>query len=138
MIWVKGWKPETGAENSLQKTTTLRTITGFIEPVSGTVVVKGKDITHVPIEDRNIGIVFQSYALFPTMTVYDNIASGLKIKKLKKAEIDAKVREIAKKVDLSDEKLQKAALSISPSVAWRAFLQSIMPTLVISLKVLTS
>ena len=95
------------------KTTTLRTITGFIEPVSGTVVVKGKDITHVPIEDRNIGIVFQSYALFPTMTVYDNIAFGLKIKKLKKAEIDAKVREIAKKVDLSDEKLQKAVSQLS-------------------------
>ena len=95
------------------KTTTLRTITGFVEPVSGTVVVKGKDITHVPIEDRNIGIVFQSYALFPTMTVYDNIAFGLKIKKLKKAEIDAKVREIAKKVDLSDEKLQKAVSQLS-------------------------
>ncbi len=56
------------------KTTTLRTITGFIEPVSGTVSVKGADITHVPIEKRNIGIVFQSYALFPSMTVYNNIA----------------------------------------------------------------
>ncbi|MBR3873824.1 MAG: ABC transporter ATP-binding protein, partial [Clostridia bacterium] len=52
------------------KTTTLRTITGFIEPVSGSVNVDGKDITNVPIENRNIGIVFQSYALFPTMTVY--------------------------------------------------------------------
>ncbi|MBQ6147103.1 MAG: ABC transporter ATP-binding protein [Clostridia bacterium] len=95
------------------KTTTLRTITGFIEPVSGSVVVKGRDITHVPIEDRNIGIVFQSYALFPTMTVYDNIAFGLKIKKFKKAEIDKKVREIAKKVDLSDEQLQKAVSQLS-------------------------
>ena len=74
------------------KTTTLRTITGFIEPVSGSVFVKGRDITHVPIEDRNIGIVFQSYALFPTMTVYDNIAFGLKVKKVKKAEIDKRVR----------------------------------------------
>ena len=63
------------------KTTTLRTITGFIEPVSGTVSVNEQDITHVPIEKRNIGIVFQSYALFPTMTVYDNIAFGLKLKK---------------------------------------------------------
>ena len=95
------------------KTTTLRTITGFIEPVSGTVVVKGKDITHVPIEDRNIGIVFQSYALFPTMTVYDNIAFGQKLKKLKKAEIDERVRDIAKKVDLSDEQLQKAVSQLS-------------------------
>ena len=95
------------------KTTTLRTITGFIEPVEGTVVVKGKDITHVPIEERNIGIVFQSYALFPTMTVYDNIAFGLKLKKLKKPEIDQKVREIAKKVDLSDEQLAKAVSQLS-------------------------
>ena len=95
------------------KTTTLRTITGFIEPVSGTVTVKGRDITHVPIEKREIGIVFQSYALFPTMTVYDNIAFGLKIKKLKKAEIDKKVREIARKVDLSDEQLEKAVSQLS-------------------------
>ena len=95
------------------KTTTLRTITGFIEPVSGSVFVKGRDITHVPIEDRNIGIVFQSYALFPTMTVYDNIAFGLKVKKVKKAEIDKRVREIAKKVDLSDEQLQKAVSQLS-------------------------
>ena len=95
------------------KTTTLRTITGFIEPAAGTVVVKGRDITHVPIEDRNIGIVFQSYALFPTMTVYDNIAFGLKVKKIKKAEIDQKVRQIAKKVDLSDEQLAKAVSQLS-------------------------
>ena len=95
------------------KTTTLRTITGFIEPVSGTVVVKDRDITHVPIEKRNIGIVFQSYALFPTMTVYDNIAFGLKIQKLRKDEIDKKVREIARKVDLSDEQLQKAVSQLS-------------------------
>jgi len=95
------------------KTTTLRTITGFIEPVKGTVCVKDKDITHVPIEDRNIGIVFQSYALFPTMTVYDNIAFGLKIKKDSKAQIDSKVRAIAKKVDLSDEQLKKAVSQLS-------------------------
>ena len=95
------------------KTTTLRTITGFIEPAEGTVVVKDRDITHVPIEDRSIGIVFQSYALFPTMTVYDNIAFGLKVKKVKKAEIDQKVRQIARKVDLSDEQLAKAVSQLS-------------------------
>jgi len=95
------------------KTTTLRTITGFIDPVSGSVNVNGEDITHVPIEERNIGIVFQSYALFPTMTVYDNIAFGLKVKKLKKDEIDQKVRAIAKKVDLSDEQLKKAVSQLS-------------------------
>ena len=95
------------------KTTTLRTITGFIQPAAGSVVVKGKDITHVPIEERNIGIVFQSYALFPTMTVYDNIAFGLKLKKLKKPEIAHKVEEIARKVDLSGEQLKKAVSQLS-------------------------
>ena len=95
------------------KTTTLRTITGFIEPVSGTVQMQDRDITHVPIEKRNIGIVFQSYALFPTMTVHDNIAFGLKIKKLKKDEIERKVHEIARKVDLSEEQLKKAVSQLS-------------------------
>ena len=95
------------------KTTTLRTITGFIDPVSGTVRMQGKDITRVPIEKRNIGIVFQSYALFPTMTVHDNIAFGLKIKKLKKDEIERKVHDIARKVDLTDEQLKKAVSQLS-------------------------
>ncbi len=95
------------------KTTTLRTITGFIKPTGGSVYMAGKDITNVPIEKRNIGIVFQSYALFPTMTVYDNIAFGLKIQKLKKDEIDRRVRDIAAKVELSDEQLQKAVAQLS-------------------------
>ena len=95
------------------KTTTLRTITGFIDPAEGVVSMQGKDITHVPIEKRNIGIVFQSYALFPTMTVRDNIAFGLKIKTLKKDEIDRKVREIAAKVDLTEEQLAKAVSQLS-------------------------
>ncbi len=95
------------------KTTTLRTITGFIEPVSGSVSMQGRDITNVPIEKRNIGIVFQSYALFPTMTVHDNIAFGLKIKKVGKIEREERIREIARKVDLSDEQLQKAVSQLS-------------------------
>ncbi len=95
------------------KTTTLRTITGFIDPVNGTVEMDGRDITRVPIEKREIGIVFQSYALFPTMTVYDNIAFGLKIRHLSKKQIDEKVRTIAKKVDLTDEQLEKAVSQLS-------------------------
>ena len=95
------------------KTTTLRTITGFIEPTQGSVISNGKDITKVSIEKRQIGIVFQSYALFPTMTVYENIAYGLKIKKMKKEEIDRKVKEIARKVDLTDEQLKKAVSQLS-------------------------
>ena len=95
------------------KTTTLRVIAGFIQPVSGRVYVRGEDITPVPIEERNIGIVFQSYALFPTMTVRDNIAFGLKIKKMKAGEIKEKVEEIARKVDLSEEQLGKAVSQLS-------------------------
>ena len=95
------------------KTTTLRTITGFIEPVNGGVFMDGRDITHVPIEKRNIGIVFQSYALFPTMTVYDNIAFGLKVKKMGRKEVDMNVREIARKVDLTDDQLKKAVSQLS-------------------------
>ncbi|MBQ4506710.1 MAG: ABC transporter ATP-binding protein [Firmicutes bacterium] len=95
------------------KTTTLRTITGFIKPSEGNVYMKERDITNVPIEKRNIGIVFQSYALFPTMTVYDNIAFGLKIQKLNKTDIDRKVKEIAKKVDLTDDKLAQAVAQLS-------------------------
>ena len=95
------------------KTTTLRTITGFIEPVGGSVFMQGRDITHVPIEKRNIGIVFQSYALFPTMTVRDNIAFGLKIKKMKKDEIERKVNDIAQKVELTEDKLKSAVSQLS-------------------------
>ena len=95
------------------KTTTLRTITGFINPSGGVVSMQGKDITHVPIEKRNIGIVFQSYALFPTMTVRDNIAFGLKIRKMPKDVIQQKVDTIAKKVDLSEEQLAKAVSQLS-------------------------
>ena len=95
------------------KTTTLRTITGFITPSNGQVISNGKDITKVDIEKRHIGIVFQSYALFPTMTVYDNIAYGLKIKKLSKKEIDEKVHNIAKRVDLSEEQLKRPVSELS-------------------------
>lgn len=95
------------------KTTTLRTIVGFIEPTNGTVNANGVDITNMPIEKRNIGLVFQSYALFPTLNVYENIAFGLKVNKVSKNEIDERVREIAKKVDLSDEQLKKKVSELS-------------------------
>lgn len=95
------------------KTTTLRTITGFIEPSAGTVSVRGVDITHTPIEKRNIGMVFQSYALFPTMTVYDNIAFGLKVKKMSKEDIHQKVVAMGEKVDLNETQLQKKVSELS-------------------------
>lgn len=89
------------------KTTSLRALVGFITPSKGKVIVAGKDVTNLPVENRNIGMVFQSYALFPTMTVYENIAFGMKVKKLPKAEIDRKIREVAKKIKITDEQLQK-------------------------------
>ena len=63
------------------KTTTLRMIAGFEHPTSGTVVVDGADITDRPPNRRNVGMVFQAYALFPNMTVADNIGFGLKVRK---------------------------------------------------------
>ena len=94
------------------KTTTLRTVTGFIDPVEGTVIVKGKDITHVPVEKRNIGMVFQNYALFPTMTVYENIAFGLRVKKMDKAEIELTEQQLMRKVgELSGGQQQRVAIA---------------------------
>lgn len=95
------------------KTTSLRTLVGFINPSKGRVIVAGKDVTHLPVEKRNIGMVFQSYALFPTMTVYDNIAFGMKVKKLSKQEIDRKIREVAKKIKITDEQLEKNVAALS-------------------------
>ncbi|MCL2279075.1 MAG: ABC transporter ATP-binding protein [Oscillospiraceae bacterium] len=95
------------------KTTLLRTITGFITPAEGTVSVNGKDITRIDVEDRNIGMVFQNYALFPSMSVYENIAFGLKVKKVSKVEIKAKVEEIAQKVALEPDQMGRKVNQLS-------------------------
>lgn len=95
------------------KTTTLRTITGFIQPSSGRVSVRGVDITNMPVEKRNIGMVFQSYALFPTMSVYENIAFGLKVQKMNRNDIRQKVLAMAEKVDLTEAQLQKKVSQLS-------------------------
>ena len=100
-------------ESGCGKTTSLRALVGFITPSKGKVIVAGKDVTNLPVENRNIGMVFQSYALFPTMTVYENIAFGMKVKKLPKAEIDRKIREVAKKIKITDEQLQKNVSELS-------------------------
>ena len=83
------------------KTTTLKIIAGFETADSGTVLFNDKDISFVPPHKRQLNTVFQKYALFPHMNVYENIAFGLKIKKLSKDEIDAKVKEMLKLVSLS-------------------------------------
>ena len=82
------------------KTTTLRLIAGFSEPRSGEVLFDGKDITRIPPNKRNFGFVFQSYALFPHMTIFDNVAYGLKMRGVGKAEIAERVPEMLKTVDL--------------------------------------
>lgn len=84
------------------KTTTLRVVAGFIEPQGGVFTLDGTDLTKVPVHKRNFGIVFQSYALFPHLSVYDNVAFGLKIRKLDKAELDRRVKNILEVCGLSE------------------------------------
>ncbi len=109
------------------KTTTLRMIAGFDKPSSGKILLNGKDISHLPPNKRPINTVFQRYALFPHLNVFDNIAFGLKLKrfdvvyqdkngkeikrveKLKKSEIEAKVEKALKMVDL--EGFEKRSVS---------------------------
>ncbi len=95
------------------KTTTLRSLVGFIKPYRGSIRVDGQDITEVPIEKREIGIVFQSYALFPTMDVFENIAFGLRVKKLSREETRKRVLEIAQKVDLDESFLTRNVAQLS-------------------------
>lgn len=83
------------------KTTTLKIIAGFESADSGKVLFNDKDISTLPPNKRTLNTVFQKYALFPHMNVYENIAFGLKIKKLPKTEIDIKVKDILKLVSLS-------------------------------------
>lgn len=82
------------------KTTTLRIIGGFEQPTAGDILFENRKINDVPPFKRSINTVFQKYALFPHMNVYDNIAFGLKIKKMKKEDIDLKVKDILKLVNL--------------------------------------
>jgi len=85
------------------KTTTLRMIAGFEQPTVGTIVVDGTDITHRPPNRRNVGMVFQSYALFPNMSVADNIGFGLKVRKTPKDQIRKKVGELLGTINLPDK-----------------------------------
>ena len=78
------------------KSTTLNCIAGLLEPTSGRIYFDDKDVTDLPPKDRNIGMVFQSYALYPHMKVIDNIAFSLKQRGMKKEERHQKAREIAK------------------------------------------
>lgn len=83
------------------KSTLLRTLAGLIHPEDGAIKIDGNDVTNLKAKDRQIGMVFQSYALFPNMTVAENIAFGLKMKKLDKNTIQQKVARMVELVGLS-------------------------------------
>jgi putative spermidine/putrescine transport system ATP-binding protein len=85
------------------KTTTLRMIAGFEQPTSGTITIDGRDITRVPPNRRNVGMVFQSYALFPNMTVADNVGFGLKVRKRPADQIRKRVGELLEIVNLPEK-----------------------------------
>jgi ABC-type sugar transport system ATPase subunit len=78
------------------KSTTLRIVAGLEEPTTGHVLIDGRDVTAVPPAQRDIAMVFQSYALYPHMTVYENLAFALRIRKLPDAEIRRRVEEVAR------------------------------------------
>ncbi len=82
------------------KTVLLETIAGLHHPESGRIFLKGMDVTHMPAEKRHLGVVYQDYALFPHLTVFDNIAFGLKLKKKGTGEIEGTVSKMAKFLDI--------------------------------------
>ena len=94
------------------KTTTLKMIAGLIEPDKGDIKFDDKSVLEVPVEKRNVGMVFQRYVLFPHMTVFDNVAFGLKMRKVPKAELKQRVDEVLDLVHLEGyEKRHPAQLS---------------------------
>lgn len=84
------------------KTTTLRVLAGFIEAQNGKIILDGEEMTKVPVHKRNFGLVFQSYALFPHLSVFENVAFGLKTRKMAPALIDQKVKEILEVCGLTE------------------------------------
>ncbi|MEH0147690.1 ABC transporter ATP-binding protein [Corynebacterium sp. Q4381] len=95
------------------KSTALRTLAGFISPASGTIQIDGKDVTYAHPSKRGIGMVFQNYALFPSMNVRENIEFGLKMAKLPKAQISERALRAANQVSLTDEQLEKQVSELS-------------------------
>ena len=91
------------------KTTTLRMIAGFEIPTEGEILLDGKEIGNLPPNKRPINTVFQRYALFPHLNIFDNIAFGLKLKKLSKDEIKRKVKKVLEMVDLEGFETRKVA-----------------------------
>jgi spermidine/putrescine transport system ATP-binding protein len=91
------------------KTTTLRMIGGFEEPTSGTIELQGRDVTWLPPYRRNVNTVFQNYALFPHLSIFDNVAFGLRRKRVKDAEVKRRVGEMLQLVELPGYERRKPA-----------------------------
>ena len=85
------------------KTTLLRLVAGFEQPTGGTILLDGNDVTHLRPRERKIGMVFQNYALFPHMTVFENVAFGLETKRLPRQDIRRRVMEMLEAVHLTDK-----------------------------------
>lgn len=84
------------------KTTLLRAIAGFVSPDTGSISIGDVSVEHIPVEKRDIGMVFQNYALFPNMNVADNVGFGLRVRKVSKAEETRRVNEVLQLVQLAE------------------------------------
>ena len=107
------------------KTTTLRMVAGFVDPTAGRIVLDGRDITRVAANRRDIGMVFQSYALFPHMSVWRNVAFGLRCKRVGEPEIRQRVEAVLDLVglELSPTVIHGNSPAASSSASrWRAYL----------------
>lgn len=99
-------------ESGSGKSTLLMAIAGFLQPAGGKIYIDGRDVTDLPPEQRDIGIVFQNYALFPNLTVFDNVAFGLKVRKYTKDEIQERTERILKATGIWDQ-AQKKPVALS-------------------------
>ncbi|HWQ23433.1 MAG TPA: ABC transporter ATP-binding protein, partial [Gaiellaceae bacterium] len=84
------------------KTTALRILAGLEQPTAGRVLIGDRDVTRLQPRDRDVAMVFQSYALYPHLSVYENIAFGLRLRKVPKDEVDRRVRETARMLGLEE------------------------------------
>ena len=91
------------------KTTALRLIAGFEDLTEGSIILDGQDVSNIPAEQRPVNTVFQSYALFPHMTIFENVAFGLRMQKVPSTEIEPRVMEALRMVRLEDRAQQKPA-----------------------------
>ncbi|MFW6113226.1 MAG: ABC transporter ATP-binding protein, partial [Thermodesulfobacteriota bacterium] len=94
------------------KTSVLRCVAGLESPTSGTIEIGGRVVNHLPPQDRDLAMVFQTFALYPHMTVFDNLAFGLKMRRLPRSELQQRVGWVAQKLGL-EEHLHKKPRQLS-------------------------